>query len=401
LNGRLQNIAIGEAARLLPEHLQSAFLTPEAPESRILPPDSPFPTSARLNSEQLLGTGDNSGSNNWAIAGSHTASGHALLCSDPHQPFWVPSSWYEYAIHGPEDDAAGAGHPGVPGLWFGANGTIAWGITNNAASTRDLYREQVHPTDSSLYRDGDTWRRFTEREVIIPVRGQAPVRHIQRATVRGPIVNHTLPTVDDADQAPVSLRWVGQEHMDDVHAAIAIGRAHTWTEFRDALRDWAVAVFNFGYADMTGRVGYQCAGRIPMRGRVARGYRDANAPEDAWQGYIPFEELPTALDPKRGYVASANERVAPDDYPHALYGSWGTGHRAERIHQALEGELQVDRDFAISLQNDVKSRRAERLCPPLLNHLADSPDPDVAQLRAVLADWDYRYTLDSTAPTLF
>jgi penicillin amidase len=402
LNGRLHNIAVGEAARLLPEQLQAAFLTPDAPESRILPPDATYPEAPALQWQNgQLGTGDNSGSNNWAVAGDHTSLGHAMLCSDPHQPFWVPSSWYEYALHGPEDVVAGAGHPGVPGVWFGSNGTIAWGITNNAASTRDLYREQVHPTDPTLYRDGHVWRHFAEREIVIHVRAETPVRHVQRATVRGPIVNHSLPTLDEADRAPLALRWVGSEHIDDIRSLIALGRAHSWTEFRAALQSWAVPVFNFGYADATGDIGYQCAGRVPVRMRIAAGYRDASAPEDAWQGYIPFDALPSAFNPLRGYVASANERVAADDYPYPLHGSWGSGYRAERIHQALDDNSAVNREFVVSLQNDVKSRRAERLCPPLIEQLQGAEDPDVEQLRLILGGWDYRYTLDSVAPTVF
>jgi penicillin amidase len=402
LNGRLQNLTIAEAAALLPEHLRAAYLEPEAPEQRILPPGSPYPAGNAVTGEVRAGTSDGTGSNNWAIAGSHTASGHALLCGDPHQPFWLPSSWYEYAIHGPQDDAAGAGHPGVPGLWWGLNGAIAWAITNNGASTRDLYREEVHPSDPDLYRDGDAWRRFDERAVEIRVRGaQTPVKHLQRATVRGPIVNHVVPSLNSGGEPPLALRWVGQEHLDDVRAVVAIGRARDWDTFRDALRDWAVAVFNFVYADDSGRVGYQCAGRVPLRGRVVRGYREANEAADQWQGYIPFEALPHAVDPARGYVASANERAAPDDYPYPLYGSWGGGHRSERIRQALETSPVLDRDQSVDLQNDVKSCRAERLCLPLVRWLAESTDPDVAQARFLLSAWDHRYTLESAAPTLF
>ena len=102
---------------------------------------------------------------------------------------------------------------------------------------------------------------------------------------------------------------MGQEHLDDVRALLAIGRAMDWDAFRRALRDWSVPVFNFGYADKTGRVGYQCAGRVPLRGRVARGYREANAADDAWQGYVPFEGLPHVVDPVSGYVASAKSRL--------------------------------------------------------------------------------------------
>jgi penicillin G amidase len=399
LNGRLQTLTVAEAASRLPADLQAVFLEPEAPEQRILSPAAALPREA---DDGLQGMSDGTGSNNWAVAGWRTASGHALLCSDPHQPFWIPSSWYEYAIHGPEDNAAGAGHPGVPGLWWGTNGSIAWGITNNAASTRDLYREQVHPTDPQLYRDGDTWRRFEQRFEEIRVRAHAPVRHVQRSTVRGPVVNHVVPPLSGSDdEQPLSLRWVGQEHLDDVRASIAIGRARDWESFRAALRDWSVAVFNFGYADRSGRVGYQCAGRVPIRGRVTRGYREACEPADAWQGYVPFEALPHVVDPARGYIASANERVAPDDYPYALHGAWGAGHRAARIHQVLGGTERFDVEQAVALQNDIKSCRAERICPALVSRLAHSQDVDVVTLRETLAAWDNRYTTESPAPTLF
>jgi penicillin amidase len=227
------------------------------------------------------------------------------------------------------------------------------------------------------------------------------VQYKQRATVRGPIVNHILASLDESDSAPISLRWVGREHLDDVRALVALGRAQSWNEFRAALRDWAVAVFNFGYADASGHAGFQCAGRVPVRGRAACGYRQANAAEDLWQGYLSFDALPRAIDPSRGYVASANERVAPDDYPYALHGSWGAGHRATRMHQELGNNSAVDLAFVMSLQNDVKSCQAERLCPPLVEHLAASDDADVALLRETLSTWDYCYTLDSVAPALF
>src|SRR5262249_53242454 len=130
LNGRLQTLAVGEAANLLPEHLQAAFLEPEAAEIRIHQPQHAL-AGAHDRHDGRLGMSDGTGSNNWAVAGRRTSSGQALLCSDPHQPFWIPSTWYEYALHGPEDSVAGAGTAGVPGVWFGTNGAIAWGITNN------------------------------------------------------------------------------------------------------------------------------------------------------------------------------------------------------------------------------------------------------------------------------
>ena len=387
LNGRIDRIVAAEAARLLPEKYRGLYLTPEASENRVL--------------QNAAGSDDNTGSNNWALHGSRTAGGKPVLCGDPHQPFWVPSSWYEYALHGPEEDVAGAGHPGFPGMWWGSNGKIAWAITNNMASTRDMYVEQVDPNNPRRYRDGNEWREFSERHVSIKVRGEAARPLTIRSTVRGPIVNAIVPSLDAAGDPPLSLRWVGMEHMDDIRASIAIGRAHDWASFRNALRDWAVAIFNFVYADAAGHIGYQMAGRIPIRGRVVPGFRDANAAEDQWQGYIAFDDMPRMYDPPSGYVASANQRIVPDNWPQPIYGAYSQGHRGVRLVQALGGRDSKDVAANIHLQNDVKNCRAERMCPHIVQHLTSSSDAAATTLRRILGDWDYRYSVTSVAPTVF
>jgi penicillin G amidase len=387
LNGRIDRIVAAEAARLIPEQFRALYLTPEASENRVL--------------QNAAGTDDTTGSNNWAMHGSRTAGGKPVLCGDPHQPFWVPSSWYEYALHGPEDDVAGAGHPGFPGMWWGSNGSIAWAITNNMASTRDLYIEHVDPQDSSRYRDGNGWRTFDERKLTIAVRDAVPHELTIRSTARGPIVNALVTKLDPAGDPPLSLRWVGMEHMDDIRASIGVGRARDWPRFRNALRDWAVAIFNFVYADAAGHIGYQMSGRIPIRGRVIPGFRDANNVEDQWRGYIAFDDMPHMFDPPSGYVASANQRIVPDNWPQPIYGAYSQGHRGVRLAQALGGSTKHDTPANIRLQNDVKNCRAERMVPRILRHLQGARDEAATMLRRALSDWDSRYTLTSIAPTLF
>lgn len=390
LNGRIDRLMAAEAARLLPESLRETYLTPEGAE-HVIAPDGTL---------LAAGSDDQTGSNNWAIAGKATPTGKAVLAGDPHQPFWVPSSWYEYGLHGPEDDAAGSGHPGLPGLWWGSNGTIAWAITNNMASTRDLYREEVDPEDQSRYRDGDQWRRFEEREVAIPVKGEAARTTVIRSTVRGPIANALVPSLEAAGDPPMSLRWIGMEHLDDLRASIAIARARSWNEFRDALRDWSVAVFNFVYADKNGNVGYQMAGRVPLRGRVHYGVRDAANPQDRWTGTIPFDALPRSYNPERGYVASANQRPVSPGYEPVIYGAYSQAHRGIRIDQAMN-EGRRDAAATVRLQNDVKNVRAERTVPHILKALGQARHEDAQALAEGLRGWNYRYDVDAAAPTLF
>ncbi len=394
LNGRIDRLSAAECARFFPAALRTFYLTPEASENVILPDAGGYPAP------HVSGTDDATGSNNWAIAGNRTGTGLPILCGDPHQPFWVPSSWYEFALHGPEDNAAGCGHPGLPGLWWGSNGTAAWALTNNMGSTRDLYREEVDPADPGRYRDGDTWREFESREVAIPVRGEATRSLTIRSTVRGPVVNALVPPLDHAGNPPLSLLWVGMEHLDDLRAIIGLSRAQSWQQFRDTLRDWALPVFNWIFADRSGTIGYQMAGRIPVRGRIIPGYRDAANPADRWVGYIPFDDLPSCADPARGYLASANQRPVPTSDARPIYGAYSQGHRGVRMDEAFAAGT-LGRDANIQFQNDVKNARAARLTPHILRHLAGRSDPDLAPLVAALSGWDGHYTLASAAPTVF
>ncbi|HEY8742686.1 MAG TPA: penicillin acylase family protein, partial [Chloroflexota bacterium] len=290
---------------------------------------------------------------------------------------------------------------GAPGLVFGRNRRIAWGLTNSNASVRDLYQENAHPDDDQQYRDDGGWRRFAERDVAIAVRG-APDHHFTvRTSTRGPIVNHLLPSAADETARPLALRWVGQEHLDDMRAMLALSRAQNWEQFREALRDWALPVYNFGYADIEGHVGYQCAARIPLRRRLVHGYREANNPLDQWDGAIPFAALPSQYDPAPGFIASANNAPVDDDYPYPLYGAFASGARAMRIREVLASSRTFDGAACAALQNDTLSPRARRLVPHLLRRFVPLDDADIRTLTDHLAGWDYRYELSATAPVLF
>jgi penicillin G amidase len=393
LNGRIDRLAAAEAARFLPPALRQDYLTPEGSENVILP--SPAFSPAHADAALAAGTDDCTGSNNWALTPALTG-GAAILAGDPHQPFWVPSSWYEFALHGPEDDAAGCGHPGVPGLWWGSNGTMAFCLTNNMASTRDLYVETVNPDNPAEYRQDQGWRAFEESTETIRVKDAPDHILTIRRTVRGPIVNALVPALTEGGDPPLSLRWIGMEHIDDMRALVNLSRAKSWNAFRNTLRDWSVAVFNWIYADINGNVGYQMAGRIPLRPRFTYGYRDATNPDDQWSGTIPFDQLPHSYNPPRGYLASANQRVIQPGQQPQIYGAYSQGHRGIRLDQLFTARTRHDRNANIAVQNDVVNARAQRLVPAILRLLP--PDDAVAEF---LSNWDFAYTAESPAPTVF
>ena len=105
-------------------------------------------------------------------------------------------------------------------------------------------------------------------------------------------------------------------------------RAGDCRTFREALRPWHVPTFSVVFADVDGNIGYQATGRIPIRDEWERGYRPGWDPSHQWQGLIPFDEMPGVSNPPRGFVATANNRVAANDFPFPLAGTWSSGHRA-------------------------------------------------------------------------
>jgi penicillin amidase len=407
LTGRLENLAAAEAARrYLGPDLATDFLTVELADETIVP--SSTMVGGRLVGAGAGGGADASGgSNNWAVSASRSASGSAMLASDPHLPYMLPVGLYQVHLSGAGYDVAGAGYPGTPGVWFGHNDRCAWGITNLVASPRDLYVETLDSADSPRqYHDGDGWADIETRTETIAVRDAEPVTMTVRSTARGPLVDEIVPLAPEpgpnGEPTALSLRWTGQEVLGDVQAVLDVARARDWTSFRGALSHWRLPVFNLVYADVDGHIGWQATGSIPIRGDgdLTRGYRPASDPAHAWTGYIPFDDLPRLEDPARGWVGTANNApVDPTEQSAPLYGWWASGHRALRLRQILDDGHPITADEMRAMHADVTNLRAAEVLPVLPALLAGGAAG--ARLLALLDGWDQRMSTDSVAATVF
>ncbi len=91
------------------------------------------------------------------------------------------------------------------------------------------------------------------------------------------------------------------------------------------MRPWFVPAFSVVFADTSGHIGYHAAGPVPIRNIWERGYRPGWDPRHQWDGLIPFEGMPQLTDPERGWIATANNRPAPEDFPYPLAGTWAHG----------------------------------------------------------------------------
>ena len=407
-SGRLDQVVLAELAqRILPPALDAAFMATEAADETLVPHDG-----ART-AVGARGSDPGEGSNNWAVAASRTTTGRAVVCSDPHNPFSAPSQWFEaqLTVDGPGGfDVIGAFYLGVPGVYIGRNRRVAWGVTNHVIPMRDVYVEQVNPANPEEYREGNGWRRFEVDDETIEVKGGEPVALKVRRTVRGPVVSGGTGLVSDGllDERPtLSLRWVGHDRGTGIDASLAFHRARNVAEMTEALRKWPCPPLNYSYADADGRIAFHVASRVPRRRVVVQGLRPANDPAHAWDGDIPFDELPQVVDPPRGWVATANNPPWRADDPkpfrrdYVASAHWADGYRMQRIRERLTEKPKLSPDEIASIQAEVDYPRGRELVPVLLGLLKDEKDAEVRAAARQLEKWDHRYTTDSVGASVW
>lgn len=319
------------------------------------------------------------GSNNWVVDGERTFSAAPLLANDPHLDAGAPGYWYLARLALPDGDVVGATLPGAPFIVIGHNEHIAWGVTNGQVDVVDL---KVRPREEidARYRDERIKVRFG-REAAVSV----------ETTEEGPVLDPRYFNVDDL--VPEGSAAILQTVVDDPDNTTAIAvyqimKARTWKQFRDAGKFWVAPVQNVIYADIDGHIGYQAPGRVPIR----------DAAGD-WVGEIPFEDTPHVRNPDKGYVATANNKIAPDAYPYELSRHWGAAFRAMRIEERLTATRIHDVASFRNMQMDVTSSYAREMVPWLLEARPVTDQGLLAQ--AVLAHWNYSFGSDEAGPVVF
>lgn len=349
-----------------------------------------------------LGNADGGwGSNNWVVHGSRTDSGKPILANDMHLLLQMPSVWYENGLHGGRFDSVGFSFPGVPLIIVGHNQHIAWGITNLEPDVQDFYLERLDDSENpTQYEFMGEWRDLEIIQETIKVKGSDPVPLRVLLTQHGPIVNDVFLDIPDNGE-PISLRWTLFEGNRLFESVMRLGLATNWDEFRAALHDWDTPGQNFVYADVEGNTGYQTAGKIPIRVREHQGVVPVPgwAGEYEWQGFIPFNELPSTLNPETGFVATANNKVVPDDYPYLLTHDWAPGYRAKQITALLSADDLITIKDTQDIQANTYSLPAEILRPYLT---AVEPENGLqAQALAHVKAWDLNYEIDRVGTSVY
>ena len=333
------------------------------------------------------------GSNNWVVDGRHTASGKPLLANDTHLTLSVPGIWYVVHLTAPGWNVKGFALPGAPGVIIGHNDRIAWGFTNNGADVQDLYIETFNPDNPRQYQMNGTWVEAEVRTERVKVKGQEDTLFDVSVTRHGPVMRRNRETGKG-----LALRWTATDPGGLNSSYSQIGKARNWEEFRDALRSVPGPAQNGVYADVEGNIGFIVAADIPVR---KKGDGSVPVPGDTdeyeWAGYIPFDQLPQALNPPGGRIATANARVVGAGYPFHLTDRWASPYRTARIYELLEKKAGFRPEDFTAIQMDIVSTPHRLLAGEIVKAAKTAPAKNerAKKMLARLEGWDGQARADS------
>ena len=335
------------------------------------------------------------GSNNWVVSGAHTVTGKPMLSNDMHLDLRMPNTWYEAHLTSGDYDVAGVTLPGVPYVIVGHNQHIAWGFTNLGPNVEDLYIEKFN--DRGEYLTPQGWQQPEHRKEIIRVKGKPDVNLDVVITRHGPIITSLVP----GETRPLALKWTIYDN-DGAIPFFQVDLARNWEEFCAAFSRLASPGQNVVYADTDGHIGYQATGRVPIR--PGDGMLPVPGDDDAheWTGYVPYDKMPSVLDPPSGIIATANARVTPKDYPYTLAIEWSAPYRVQRIYKLLSTNKKYTAADMLTIQTDVRSE-IDLFCAQRFVYAVDHTPKASQRAKAaadVMRNWDGTMSVDLAAPTI-
>lgn len=335
------------------------------------------------------------GSNDWVVSGEHTVTGKPLLSNDMHLGHQMPNIWYEAHLRSGSLDVAGVTLPGMPYVVVGHNQRVAWGFTNVGPTVTDVYIENFNPQGE--YQTPSGWVKPEHRVETIHVKGQPDITVDVKVTRHGPIITDLV----RGETRQLALRWTLYDGLRIPF--FDVDSAQNWDEFTKAFSQLDAPGQNVVYADVDGNIGYHATGKVPIRA-AGDGSLPVSGADNAheWTSFIPFDKLPSIYDPPSGIIATANGRIAPDNYPYSVSMEWEAPWRTARIYHVLESGRKFSQADMLALETDIHSEpdqfAAERFVYAV-DHAA-RPSARAKQAADLMRTWDGRMLASSAAPTI-
>ena len=293
------------------------------------------------------------GSNNWAISGDKSFNGYPILANDPHRSLSNPSLRYMAHLVAPGWNVIGGGEPEIPGISIGHNGIGAWGLTVFRTDAEDLYVYDLNPNNDLQYMHKGKWRNFEVVNESIAVKDKEDVNVELFYSVHGPVT-----FIDKKRKKAYAVKngWSevgGSPYL----ASLRMDQAKNWKEYREASNYFNIPGENMVWADKYGDIGWQAVGIAPVRKTHSGLVPVSGNGNFEWENYIEIIEKPNLFNPEKGYIATANQNVTPEDYDRwdVIGYDWADPYRGDRVNSFLESKDKFNMEDMTNLQIDYYS----------------------------------------------
>lgn len=361
--------------------------------------------------ESVAGVSDlerTSGSNGWAIAPAHSASGNAMLLANPHLPWSDLFLWYEAQLTAPGIDAYGATLVGIPVLAIAFNDHLGWTHTVNTHDGWDAYELTLA---SGGYRFDGKVRAFETEEQSLKVKQDNGKLRSEQLVVRRSIHG---PVVTQQDGKAVALRVVGLDQPGVLEQWWDMARATNLTKFEAALKRLQLPMFTVMYADRDGHIMHLFNGQVPVRSKGDFEYWEGIIPGDTsttlWTKTHPYPDLPRAIDPPSGWLQNANDPpwtttfppvLNPDNYPPYVAPRGPMSFRAQRSARMLAEDKRISFQEMVDYKHSTRMELADRLLDDLVPAALKQGSEIARRAANVLKAWDRKADADSRGAVLF
>ena len=325
------------------------------------------------------------GSNNWVVSGSKTKDGNTYMANDPHRTIAIPSLRYMAHLVAPGWNVIGGGEPEIPGISIGHNNFGSWGLTVFRTDGEDLYQYELNPKNPLQYKYKGAWMDFKIIKELISVKGAPSEEVALYYSHHGPVTY-----LNEKKHIAFAVRCAWLETGGSPYlASLRMDQAKTWEEFQEACTYSNIPGENMIWADTQGNIGWQAVGIAPVRNNHSGLVPVPGDGRYEWAGYLPIIQKPNELNPEKGFIATANQNVTPDEYDNwnAIGYSWSDPYRGDRVNEVLAKNDQLNREDMKNLQVDVTSLPA-KIIIPFLGEI-DFEEFETEQKNRLL-NWNFR-----------
>jgi len=367
-------------------------------------PQTPTPNSKPVLdsiAETIDKPDPNYGSNNWAISPQKSATGNAILANDPHLGLNLPSIWFVMQLSTPNHNAFGATLPGALAVISGFNQYIAWGETNATRDVIDWYKIEFNKEGNQYKYDGK-WKNVTYRIEEIKIKGKESYKDSIRYTHHGPVV-YDKNFKSDNEKTGYAMKWIGHIGGNNQKTFIDLNKAKEYSDYLKAISNYTAPAQNFVFASTKGEIALWVQGKLPNKWEdQGKFIMDGSKPENDWQSFIPQKFNAHTLNPKRGFVSSANQHPVDEAYPYFVYNDGYETYRNRVINNFLESKDEISIEDFKDLHNNNYNLKAAELVPYMLKAMnIKNFTTEEKVIFDGIENWQYNNDMEEVGPSIW